>query len=514
MTEDLSGRSQIFRNISVSWIVHLFVLAAGFIIPRQISDHLGPTSLGIWDLGWGVIQYLSLTSLGLSSALTRYTGLYRAQGNSTELNKATTALVIWQSCVAILVTIGAAGFALLVEQVITFQNEQELQDAKVVITYFGFTLGIRMLASPAGGLITGCHRYDIQNSIMAFQDVAIAVFLIKTLFMGGGLQELAKVVFTLSCFAGIARVYFAKKLVPEVQISLKFWSPKTAFEMLKFGSKTLLTSSQKILIFQTVVFFLAAHAGPAAVAVFNRGLALVRHMETITSKFSNLFITITSGLIGLDKKDEARKLIIDSGRYTMAILLPIAGGLIFYGDIILKLWMGEGYGNWKMLIILVIGSLLPISQTSVNAVLAGFNSHGKLAIYSFMLTLIILATLLPLTTIYQEWNAITAACIVFFSWSFGRGALIPIYVKIKFSIGLTKYFLNLIILPLIANLPLFICLHFGRRLYLNEQYTAVPCIWLLGVILTSIPYWFLIIEKNKHAVIKDKLIALITVPRK
>src|SRR6476660_4104877 len=70
--EDIRRGRSMVRNVLSNWIWYFFVMVSGFIIPRLIGDHLGKDLLGVWDLGWNIVNYMVFLTIGLNSSVSRY----------------------------------------------------------------------------------------------------------------------------------------------------------------------------------------------------------------------------------------------------------------------------------------------------------------------------------------------------------------------------------------------------------------------------------------------------------
>ena len=75
---DITGRGLIVRNVVTSWLSQLVFIFFGFVLPRMIDESIGQVALGVWDFGWAIVHYLSLTMLGIGSSVNRYVARYRA----------------------------------------------------------------------------------------------------------------------------------------------------------------------------------------------------------------------------------------------------------------------------------------------------------------------------------------------------------------------------------------------------------------------------------------------------
>ena len=78
-----AAQGQIARGLGVSWVAQFIQIAAGFIVPRWIDHGLGRETLGVWDLGWSFVSYLTLLEAGIGSSVNRHVALHRADGDAT-----------------------------------------------------------------------------------------------------------------------------------------------------------------------------------------------------------------------------------------------------------------------------------------------------------------------------------------------------------------------------------------------------------------------------------------------
>lgn len=485
---DLTGFSQLGRNVVVSWSVQIIVLIAGFVVPRQISDSLGQDALGIWDLGWATLRYLTLANLGVGSALSRFAALQRSAGDTDALSQTTTIVSIWQLLIAAI----TAGVAVLLATAITgwvdLPDPHDAETAQIVLLMLGLTLAVKMLANPAGSLISGFHRWDIQHSINAGQDLLIAVVLVSMLFMDAALTDLAYAVFGIGVLTAVVRIAIARKLAPDIKLKLSLWDTSKALELLRFGIKTLVNTASNVIVYQTTAVLLAGFAGPAALAVYNRGLALVSHCEQLITKAAQMFMPITSSLIGLDRENDTRELLESVGRYGLSIALPMMLFLAFFGDLALELWMGEGYANAPLMWALTLGSLIRLSQIGTFNVLAGLNAHGKVALASLVVAALSLIAMLPVAA-SMGWSPVTAAIVVSVCLSLAKGLVIPYYLWRDYQISIWRYVSQSIFLPIFWNIPLIGAIAFARQAFDQQQWILCLAALFGGGVVTLLVYW-------------------------
>ena len=501
---DLTGRKQFLRNFTVSGAASVLGLVVGFIVPRQISDNLGIESLGIWDVGWSLVRYLQVSSLGMAASLNRYTALYHAEQNLLKMSRALTSVVIWQIVMAVVVTAVVLAVSLMVGSWMNVTSPDQISDAGVVLLFLGLSVTVKILGAPAGGLLTGYHRTDLQHSMNVAQDIILAILMVGLLIFGFGLQSLAIMVFCLSVAGEVIRWVVASRVCPDAKFNISNWDYAMSTKMLQFGVKSVVINLQRVSIFQTLGFILAATSGPIAIAIFNRSVALNRYFESMVGKVSLLLTPMTSGLIGTGNEAEARSLILKSLGYTSAVTVPVALVLIFFGDLAVLVWMGEAYANQKLMIILTIGAMFSISQTGSIEVVKGFNAHGRFAIYSLLITLLALAVA-TVIGFRVGWDVVVAAYVCSFAQIIGRGIVFPVFLKLRFDISLFRYHWFSILKPLLCNLHLILILFLAREMVLEGSYwEALAMIFGAGLI-SLLVYWRFVLSESDRLHLQESL---------
>jgi len=487
---DLTGCDQFSRNIVVGWGMQLFVLAVGFIVPRHINDNLGPDLLGIWDLGWATVNYLSITNFGVGTAVTRYGAMYRAQADFQALSRAATSATIWQMGVAAITAIASMIFALAAKYWVDIPESISTQDVQLTLFLLGLTLSANTASNSASAILAAYHRWDINYTINGFDTVLQGAGILFVLLMGGGLVEMASMVLANSIVISATRIFFARREAVEIVIKWEHWESKSAKKMLLFGGKSLITTLPELLLFQTLSMLIAGFAGPAVLAHLSRGIALVRQASIMIRRMSRMFLPMTGGLLGLNRREETLALILDAGKYGAAFTLPIVIIFICFGDLILKLWMGEGFDNWLMMTMLSLGMFFPFTFTPVSSVLTGLNAHGKIAVYNLIATVAGFLVASWVVTVFYEWNVVTASMVIAIVWPFGNALIIPLFIKYRFKISLLRFFYRVVAIPIFCCLPMLILMPLARILLVEESsWTGFILCFVIAGALQIISYY-------------------------
>ncbi len=431
---------------------------------------------------------MTLTGFGVGSALNRYIGMYRAAGDSQLLVRITTAAFVWQTFVAVLVLLVTLGLSLSLPYWAEISDPSAMKDAQLVLFLLGLSLAIKMQFDHTGGVLTGYHLWWLLNGLIAFQDFALAILMVSILLLGGSLVHMAITVVVVSLVVTFIRFRLVKKYCPESVVDFKQWEPKLARQLLAYGVKNVVARIPQVLIFQTAAMLLVAFVNPAALALFNRGVALIRQIDVLVKKIVTMFVPITSSLIGMKKKEEARGLLIQSNQMSMCLTLPGVIVLCMFGDVILGIWMGEDYAYRPLMVSLALGAIIPIGTSGTHSVMAGFNAHGKMVVYGLLVTLCIL--LAGGVTIHSyEWSILSVAILCSLAWSAGKLVTMPYFLKRYFGIGYIEYFKDGILSPALKNLPLILFMAMARE-FLEYGYLLLMALSMaMGFVVTGYIYW-------------------------
>jgi O-antigen/teichoic acid export membrane protein len=487
-TVDTTGRDRFAKNVFTSWGSHIVLIIIGFVVPRMIDTHLGKSSLGIWDMSWSFVNYLSLSGLGVGSSVNRYVAKYYSGEDYLNLNKSVSSVVAIQAVIAVVIVIGTGGLVFFLPNYLEGWDPKELSQAVHVVALLGLSLAVQMLFDTFRGITTGVHRWDLHNGLNAASSITSAVLMIIVMLLGYDLVSLAVVYLCVNIVAEFARVYIGFSVCPNLQLRMGYVSRSHAKQMFGYGMKSVVVGAPQLIVVQTINIALAGAVGAGALAVFMRPIALIRHIETFINKFAFVLTPTVGSLIGIGKSDQIREVMIQSTRYSVAMTLPMMLVLGILGDHILTVWMGHDYADMYVIAVLAFGSLLSIAQAPTLRVIMGMNLHGKVAIITFVISIVMLVVGILFMNSHG-WTLIGAAILTGSIRTITRGIVIPIYACNKIGISLPLYLRESFGLPILANVVLASWLFLSRYLG-GDSSLQVLLIGMVGtMLLLPAIYW-------------------------
>ena len=434
---DHSGRERITWNVAISWISQLITVGIGFVMPRLIDDQLGQTVLGVWDFGWSIVSYLSLVNFGIGSNASKFVAELRPQREYERLSRLMSTAHCLQLAICTAVFLGV--YILYANVHLVFSDTSvDAAETAFVILLLGWSLGFQMMTDAYRGIITGCHRWDIHNGVNTFHNVVSAVGMVVTLLSGLGILWLAIVYFVTTILAECLRFFMSRRVCPEVELRLNLANGPDARKILSFGMKTLATLAGSLSVQQTVNVLITLRMGPAALAVFARPVALMRHIENFISKFAFILMPTTSSMHGMGRDEELRQFATEMSKVGWALAVPAGVFMVVFGPALIEVWMGADYVNAPVIWILAIGGCLASANRVGYRILSGMNRHGRVSAEGLVIYLLTLGIGVSWILVWDG-TLIAAATIFVLGEVLFNAVLIPVHMSRMLGVSVSQY---------------------------------------------------------------------------
>lgn len=476
---DVTGHLRFVSNLLHSWGGYIIIIVAGFIMPRLMDLHLGQFSLGVWDFAWSFVSYMSMARLDIGSAINRYVAKYRAEEDYEKMSVLISTVMVLQFATALIVLVTTTIIVYWLPVIISGQLEQETATAQWVVALLGLSLAIRMANGTSSGIMTGYHRWDTHNTINVASRVLEVSIMAAALVMGVGLRGLALILLCVAVCTEWQRLRISRKICTVIDVKLSRFSWHTAREVFRFGIKTFIFDLPPLYLVQTTNLLIASQLGPAQLAVFARSIALVRHVETFSGKFSSILSPMAGSLQAMGKNDDLRQFFLEKSRYGVAFATPLLVFLCVNGDAVLWLWMGERYAIGTPLAILAAGYLLPTAQNSIREILKGLNMHGRIGIVTLFISAV--CFLMGLLAIkFFAWSLVAAALLVAVPLALSLGVTPSVFACKRLQIKYWEYCRHTLLVPLLSNIFFGLCMVASRKIYETNMFYGVVTGSIIG----------------------------------
>jgi len=500
---DKTGKDRIVRNLTARWLGQIVVIISGFIIPRQVDASLGATALGIWDFGWSTVSYFRLFGFGLAGGLNRFVALYNAEEANEKLQRAVSSTVFMTIIISMVVAACAVGLASILPAVFDDIDPADLDQSQILITLFGATVAYRMLCWPARSILTGYHMTTVTSMVTAAGDLLLLIGLFGVLMLGGGLAELGVVVLVTTVFTETTRIFMARRFYKGPILARASLDLEMMGRMFAFGMKNNISGLPHIVIVQTTSMLLAATAGPAALAIFARPLALCNLVSRLVRQYAMLLTPVAGGMQGLKRDDEMKEFFLSSLRASVAMTVPPLLLLGTYGDIVIEIWMNEDYVVPWLSPILSMALFLSLSHSAAMRILAGVDAHGKVAVRSLLVSVAVFVPAMAIA-IANELNVVSAAIVVGLGMSAGPGLVVMIGACKRFDVGILEYFRISMLPPLLCNIALAVIVVTSRVFYPDMTLLGAALWGSLGGSIVLACYWQFLLSDDMRATLAKR----------
>lgn len=440
-------------NVMTNWAWYMVVLVSGFVVPRFISDHQGKELLGVWDLSWTLVFYISLLSLGLSSAINRYIAQTRATQDWTTLNRVVNSTLLVLTGCAALGIVMAVGLSRLVPYLLTGSSPEAVDAGCKVVLILSITAAIQLVGTIWAAVITGFERFDLLNLIRGANDTTIMLIMVAALIAGCGIVTLAVIKMSCELTSDLAKLLVARRLCPAMRFSFRHVDRATIRETTWFGGKTVFQGMTNSVLYQVNNILVTYVAGPAALAVYARQRALVMHMIRFVKQYAQVFVPRSSALDATGDVAGLQRLLLQSSKYALFVTLPLVLLFVFLGRFLLTLWMGPEYAAPVVLAVMAVGHVFSVPQLGVYMLLVGMGKHGRPALYG-ILTATLSLILAVLFLFVFKLGLLGGALAMSIPIALVDGMLTPRYACHLLGLSFRRYVWQSSRAPIVACLPL------------------------------------------------------------
>ncbi len=459
---------------------------------------MGQIPLGLWDLGWSFLIYVSFSGIGFGPAMGYFTASLRASGEAREVTVFCATGVWCQLLFALVLALAfVGGFSLIASSATQIGANDSALLGKIGF-YLGLSVGLVVFGDYAQGLLLGSHKARIAEFINTAHDIALAVAMIVALLLGYGILGLAVVTTVLRFAAEIVRFSYAVSHCMEFNAHPSLFRIDAVRKLIRYGIKTSVTVVQELVVFQAARLVLFFSAGPLALAAFSRYATIARQINRLVDRLSISVPAIASGYLVEGNETAIRTLYLNSAQAGLLLTLPIICIFGVYGDAIVQLWMGEEFVVANVSSLLAGACLLHSNYAISNRTLSGTNQHGRITLLCLFASAFVMLVAVQLA--YPLTQVETAGVIMLASVIAVQLPYI-VFAGMKLEISIRDLVTQAYGKPLLVN-TLFLAALLGTRyLFANGHALWSFTLATAAALALLCTYWrFILSDSNKQAI--------------
>jgi len=479
------------RNIFSNWAVLIINIVISFFLAPYVVNKLGNVYYGIWTVVMQFTGYLYLMDFGVRESVVRYTSKFNATGSKKLLNQILSTGLVMYSAVAIACMLIALLGAVLFPYV--FATPEEFSaEIRLVVLLVGATIAQTFLFNVFNGILMGVHRFDLGNIVNVLVSFVRLGLVLWVLSSGHKIVALASVQLLVGVITGICMMILAKKELDKLGLAFKFViKGKKRFlaharRLFNYSKYVFVINIGQKIIFTTDAILIGLFMPIASVTFYAIAGNLIEYLRNLISATASVLNPLTSHFSAKGEEHKVRELLVNGGRLSLFIGLPVAVVYMVLGQKFIELWMGGQYAetSGEVLFVLALTMALAFPHHTMCMILYGLSKHSVLAFWKVIEALFNIVLSIVLLNYYGLLGVALGTALTHVVVAL---LILPRIVCKEIQLPLASYWFRVYWRPFVVTIPLvLVALWIQQNLQIDSLwlffiYVAVLCSFYVGL---------------------------------
>lgn len=350
------------RNLISGYLWTATAALVALVMTPVLVRGLGTEAYGIWVLVASFALYLEVFQFGFVRATPKFVAEYDALGDRERLrNSIATAFWILTALGGLAMVMGLGIAAVFPE---LFDVDPDLRGAaQVLVVLVTVNLAVSLPMDTFGGALMGFQRFDLINGTLIAVALSQAIGWAAVLALGGGLIELGIVTVAFGLAGQAARLYLARRQVPDVSVSPSRIDRAHVKPFAGLSAWFALAEISAIVVVRVDAIVVGLVVGVAAAGIYAVGQKLTLALDQLVLPAVKMFFPYSSELLAREDEAGLRRGLLTGTRISLAVAAPIALMLGLLADPILDAWVGEGFDDAALVVTYLAGAAVVAALT-------------------------------------------------------------------------------------------------------------------------------------------------------
>lgn len=497
--------SELKKGVILNYINLALSSLIPFLYTPIMLDLLGQEEYALYKLSGSITGYLSLISLGLGSAITRYLIKARTEDGVEEERKVLGLFVMIFRSIAIVTLV--AGVVLSFGVGHWYDHSlapDQLRTVEILIFILACNTSINFLASPYISVVNAYEKFVFLQTMSIFATCAGPILNLIALYMGFASIGLAisSLIATIT-FRIIYYLYVRRSMC----IRPIFAKAPTALvkDILTFSFWVFVSNivSHLYVTTDTVLMGAIPDLAIVGIAVYSVGEIMSSMVFSINGGISALLVPKANKMVFEGANNaEITDTAIRMGRIQCLIISLVIFGFIAFGQPFIHFYVGDDYKDaYWVAVVIMLPNMIPLVQSfCLNVLMARNKNKFRALVYLGIAILNVIGTWYLL----HIWGIIGAALMTGLSLVIGNGVIMNWYYHHKMGLDMLRFWREVgqvVVLPLIMST--FVILLYRIIDFYN--------IWILiiGIVFYTIIYlslnWKFVLNNYERALIQEPI---------
>lgn len=390
--KEIQGNNKrILQNTILLYLRLFLVMAISLYTVRVVFRVLGESDYGVYNVVAGIVVMFSFLSNTLSSASQRFFAFELGRRNFVELKKIFSAFVLFYVIASVII--------LLLSEIVGLwflYNKMTIDSSRLNAASWVFQCSVlsflfTILSSPYQAIIIAREKMGVY-AYVGIIEVILKLILVASLEYLPGDKLIVYGVLMLLSSNIVFLLYFiySKRKFPECKFQFQ-WDSDLLYKITSYSGWNLMGGVANVIRSQGINMLLNVFFSP----VVNAARALAYNISTMVAQFANNFYSAVRPQVtkyyAQGDMQQTTKLIFQSSKFSIALLLVIIIPVSFFAEQILSLWIGNvpEYTVLFTRLVLVISIVDAVSNPLMTLVQA----TGNVKLYQIVVSVILVSNL-------------------------------------------------------------------------------------------------------------------------
>ncbi|MGE0444956.1 MAG: oligosaccharide flippase family protein [Vicinamibacterales bacterium] len=369
-------------NVSSRYAAIIVEMVIGLLMLPFNIGHLGQSAYGLWLLSASLTTHFNILDLGFGGSLLKFTAQFRARRDVLALNEAVSTMFVLFAGVGLLAYSGALIVAHHLDFFFALTPDQA-ETGKWVVMIVAIPVALNFPFSVYGGVVGGFQRYHINSTVAIATSLCVAAANVAVLQAGYGLIELVMATTSVRVVSYFAYRLNAHRIFPALHVRPSLFRRHRIRELTSFGIYWAMIDWANRLNYSLDALVAGAFLGPAAVAVWAVAERLIHGTQVLTNQLNGVLFPVVVDSDALERRERLQRVLIEGTRFSLAMVLPVAMGLVTLSGPLIYAWVGRKepnlMGSVIVVQILAFSVATRVGNATASVILKGAGEHKMLA---------------------------------------------------------------------------------------------------------------------------------------
>lgn len=482
------GKSQLRAGVILNYINEGLGNLIPFFYTPVMLNLLGQSEYGLYKLASSVTSYLSLVSLGIGAAVTRY--LIKADtehGKEAEEKILGLFMRIFQVIAIAAFLIGCFLAFNLRRWYGAALTEAQLDRMKVLVFLMACNTALGFSLSPYVSVVTAHEKFFFLQSMNIVTTCVAPLVNLAVLLMGYASIGMASASLVLAILTRFLYYLYVRKSIG-LRANYKDLPTELLQEILAFSFWIFVANvvGQLYNATDTVMIGTVPALATTGVAIYNIGSVFNHIVFGLTTGIATILSPRANKMVfsGASKK-ELTDLAIKVGRLQGYIITLVVTGFIVFGKPFIHFYVGDDYSDaYWVAVLMMVPNMIPLVQSVCLSIIVAQNKHRfRSLVYLGIAILNVIGTWFLMHT---SLGIVGAALMTGLALVIGQGFVMNWYYWKKTGLEIGRFWKELCILYVIPTALCVATLLVSKRI----DFYNIPMM-LAGIVVYTLAYFFL-----------------------